>query len=42
MEYSLIRDADGLVYLITFQKGDKIENNSMSFDEVEKFASVKR
>ena len=42
MEYSLIRDADGLVYLITFQKGDKIENNSMSFDEVEKFTSVKR
>ena len=42
MEYSLIRDADGLVYLITFQKGEKIENNSMSFDEVEKFTSVKR
>ena len=25
MEYTLLRDSEGFVYLITFQKGDKIE-----------------
>ena len=42
MEYTLLRDADGYVYLITFQSGDKIENTSMSPEEIAKFSSVKR
>ena len=42
MEYALLRDSEGSVYLITFQKGEKIENNSMSYEEIEKFSSIKR